>query len=583
MNVQAHSQMEVRPAVARLRVSRLVLLGMLVLPVGILASPDTSVASGYFRGQDWPIALAYLAALLAMTFRIAALEVPARKLGWPIVAAFFVAVAAALWWGTYGIMGNYALTRDEHMVLFDMGVFAQRHLLEPLAAEWRPYWQALVPAFALPVSDHAGLASDYLPGNAMMRLAFSQVADPALMNPFLVALAGMALFDITRRLFLDDHRAVLVTMALYILSAQLLVNAMTAYAMTGHTALNLIWLMLFLRDRPWAHAGAMAISLWAVGLHQVVFHPLFAGPFLLWRLGQGRYALFAVYTAVFVTALAAWSLYPSWAIRSSGVLAAAGATSGKALAGAGSAGYFWRDRVLPILMDRNSGTILAVVLNLIRYVAWQHLALVPLMFAAWPLVRGNVGIALPLAAGIMLTLAFCAVVLPFQGHGWGYRYLCGVLGNGVLLAGLGYRHWAEKDRAAADGLFLCLSALTLVALTYLLARTHQFVAPYVSLDKAVSAYTSDMVLIDTEPPSMAIDQVRNSADLSNRPLRLSSRDLDAVALRELCRRGTIALVTRADMHRAGFAREYPAASPLFAAKVAQGLGGKPCLVANARQ
>ena len=192
VNAPASSPLELRPTIPRLCASRVVLLGLLALPIGILASPDTSIASGYFRTQDWPVALAFVAALVAMTFRIPPLRLPAWNLRWPFVAICAVAIAAALWWGTYAIMGNYPLTRDEHMVLFDAGIFAKGHLLQPLAPEWRPYWQALVPAFAVPVPDHAGLASDYLPGNAMMRLAFSQIADPALMNPLLVALAGLA-------------------------------------------------------------------------------------------------------------------------------------------------------------------------------------------------------------------------------------------------------------------------------------------------------------------------------------------------------------------------------------------------------
>lgn len=86
-----------------------------------------------------------------------------------------------------------------------------------------------------------------------------------------------------------------------------------------------------------------------------------------------------------------------------------------------------------------------------------------------------------------------------------------------------------------------------------------------------------MVLIDTEMPSRAIDQVRNAADLSIRPFRLSSRALRANDMRELCRRGTISLVTRADMQRAGFPLDL-VEGQAFDKKVQRSLVGRPCLV-----
>ncbi len=556
-------------APGRLRVSRIILLSALIPPIGVLFSRDNSVASGFFREQDGPVLLVLVAALFAMTFRIPALRLPEWNLRWRHVIPAAALLVLLLWWGTYTVMANFAVTRDEHMVLFDMAIFAKGHLAEPLAPEWRPFAKALVPDFALEVPGSAALLSSYLPGNAMMRLAFSQVADPALMNPVLVGISVLAMFDIARRLFPGDRATVLVTMLLYVMSTQVLANAMTVYAMTGHTTLNVIWLALFLRDRPWAHALAMAISVLACGLHQLVFHPLFAGPFLLWRLWQGRYALFAAYTMVFATALFTYTLYPGIAIRSLGIEGSSGAAEPL---------YFWRDRVLPLFLDPNRGTVLAAVVNLIRYATWQNLALTPLAFAAWPIIRRRTGIVAPLAGGVAVTFAFCILVLAFQGHGWGYRYFCGIIVNVVLLAAFGYHHWSAKKRASADGLFVSLSLLTVLAGAFLLVRSHDFIQPYVHVDRFMTAAKSDMVLLDTEEPRAAIDLARNRPDLRNRPLLLSSYDLDAAGLAELCSRGTIAVVTRGDMQALGFARGLPSRNRGFERKVAAALEGKPCFV-----
>lgn len=559
---------EVPPKAPRLQASRLLLVASLVLPLGVLLSSDLSIASHQFEVQDGPLIVLYIAALVALTFRIPALHLPNWRPGWAHVIASGAILALALWWGTHALMFDYPLTIDEHMVHFDMAIFAKGHLVEPLAPEWRPFKTALFTAFIIDAPNEAGLMSVYWPGNAMMRMAFSRLADPALMNPLLVALSALALFDIARRLFPDDNRAVFVTMVLYLASAQVLVSAMTVYAMTGHTALNLVWLMLFLRDRPWAHALAMIISVWAIGLHEPPFHPLFAGPLLLWRLAQRRYVLFAVWTAVFVAALLFWIEYPALAISAAGM---------QGEAAPAQPGFFWRDRVLPLLLERDPGTVLAMLVNVIRYITWQHLALVPLIIASWPMVRKQQGPALPLVAGIIVTLAFCAVVLPYQGHGWGYRYQSAVMGNAVILGGIGYHHWSSRDRVAADGLFVTLSVLTAGTLAFLAFSAQAFVKPYAQLDQYIRAARTDMVLIDTDPPRSAIDQVRNLADLSNRPLRLSSYNVSAQDLAELCRRGTISLVTRRDMQRFGFAMGWPE-NTRFERKIEAALAGKSCLV-----
>jgi hypothetical protein len=554
---------------SRLALSRPVVASLFLIPLALCLTAQTSIAGVQYWAQDWIVFLLFLVALLGLTFRVPHLAVRNLRLRWWQVVAGSLVLALLLWLGTYVLMFNYPLTRDEHMVVFDMAVFAKGHLLEPLAPQWRSFAKALVPAFLMPVPDHAAMISTYLPGNAMLRMAFSQVVDPALMSPLLVAISILALFDIASRLFAGDRRALLVTMVLFVGSAQLLVNGMTVFAMTGHTALNLVWLALFLRDRPWSHAAAMAITAIALGLHQIVFHPLVAGPFLLWRLSQRRYLLFTLYTAVFAATGLFWIVYPTIAVRSMGIAAAGGA---------GDSGYFWRDRVLPLLLRHDEFGELWMTLNLVRFIVWNNLALLPLIFAAWPLVRRNTGIAAPLAAGIVLTILICWIMLPNQGHGWGYRYLAAVLGSCALLGGLGYQRWAEVDRRTADGVFITFTAMTALVLLFLLVRTHQFVAPYAELDRLSATATSDMVLVDTEEPSAAIDQVRNWPDLSNRPIRLSSRDLEAPGLRELCRRGTISLITRADMRRVGFSRRREEDSPQFHRKVALALEGQPCLV-----
>lgn len=511
----------------------------------------------YYTRADQPVLLLGVVAMAIGAIGLrrapnAPASLPTSFGGTRLWICVLIVMALLLWWGTYVLMANYPLTRDEHMVIFDMAVFAKGHLAEPVSPFWRPYAVPLVPAFLLQPNDPAGFVSSYLPGNAALRLAFSYVADPALFNPLLAALGGLALFDVARRAFERDTGAVAVAMILYVTSTQMLVNAMTVYAMTPHLALNLIWLAAFLRGGRAGHTVAILLGAYACGLHQIVFHPLFVAPFILWRAAHGHWRIVTLYTVAYGTICLGWALYPALAAQQASFPGIPTGTSN-----------FLKDRVLPLLIVRDPETLPLMGFNVARFVAWQNLALLPLLVAAWPAIRRDTGIAAPLAAGIALTVLLAGFVLPYQGHGWGYRYLHGLIGSCALLGGYG---WLAFHRTIphASRVFVCLTALT-VAVTgpWLLFQTYRFAVPYVAIDRLIAVQRTELVLIDTYDAAAMIDQVRNLPDLSNRPIRISSRNLTADQLAALCERGAVTLFTRADMHAAGMARDVSAYSPTF--------------------
>lgn len=542
------------PASRPLLIAAILLLCLFIALGSII---DGGLAVSYFRGQDRYViglaAMAFCASSLLMRPGPSALcfpsfALPSTKI-WPIALLLMIPL---LWWGTYALMFNYPLTRDEHMVMFDMAVFSNGYLAQPLEAFWRPYAEALVPAFLLQPDNPAGLVSNYLPGNAALRLMFGHLADPALFNPLLAAIGGGALYDIARREFRGDPFAVATVMLLYLTSAQMLVNAMTCYAMTPHLAFNLIWLAAFLRGGKAGHMLAILVGAAACGLHQIIFHPLFVAPFLLWRLARGEWKIMSVYALAYAVIGLAWIVYPSMA-------AAQASLPGTATANTD----FLHERVLPLLMNRDPNTIWLMLLNLTRFFAWQNLAVLPLLLAAWPVARRNEGIAAPLFAGLLLTITAMTILLPYQGHGWGYRYLHGFIGSLALLGGYGFATLRGKTEGAQ--LFVTLmTALTLaISLPWLLYQSHKFVMPYAKLHSIIAAQTTPLVLVDTHWPSSMVDQVRNAPDLSNRPIRLSSKSITPEALSSLCVRGPIALITRVEMHRAGMSPQLPEKSPAF--------------------
>lgn len=538
--------------------ARVAALVLAILSAYVALASFDGLASTFFDLQDRYVILGFGVSLLLLSLlaRRTATS-PAIDMGSVRIGAIAVAGTLALWAGTYLVMRDYALTRDEHMVVFDMGVFGSGRLAATVAPEWRDYALALVPAFLLDIPHHAALVSSYMPGNAALRTGFGSLADPALLNPLLAAIGLLALFDIVRRIFPDDREAQGVALLLYVTSTQVVVAAMTTYAMTAHLCLNLVWLALFLRDSRSAHAAAMMVGFVATGLHQVIFHPLFVLPFLIHLLQHRRWRTAGFYAVGYGAAGLFWLSYPHIVV-SSLHLAAAGppGTSGGPIA-------FLSTRVVPLLLERDQGALILMGANLLRFAAWQNVALIPLVLLALPVARHRDGIAQPLYLGVLFTLFAMFVLLPYQGHGWGYRYLHGLIGSMALLAGFGWQRLAGV-RDGARAFLRAATAVTLVcAMPFLLWTTHNFVTPYADVDAAIRRLDVDVAVIDTEDVAFAVDEVRNRADLSNRPIRLSSKDLSAAQLRHLCETRSVAFVDRAAMQALGLGREHPPQSPRF--------------------
>ncbi|WBY09752.1 hypothetical protein PIB19_10985 [Sphingomonas sp. 7/4-4] len=542
----------------------------LAIGLAVLAIPQGPLITRWlFLHQDLQAGIALIACWLLAWWIKLPLALPLQPPRLAFVLGAAAVFALGLWAGAHALMLDYPLTRDELMAGFDQANFTAGRLSALLPTVWTGYGLALVPDFLLDVPGQALLASAYGPVNSAMRAAFGFVADPALLNPLLAAAGLIALHRIARRLFADSPGAQWLVLIGYVLSAQIAVNAMTSYAMTAHLAFNLIWLALFLRDKWWSHMLAALVGALAIGLHQVVFHPLFAGPFILWLLRERRWRLFAGYAAVYFAALGFWMSWPQMVTAAGGMTAHSGSIVG--------AGGFVTNRVLPLLFRDRGGDLSLMFYNLVRAVVWNAAFLLPCVLLAIPAVRRREGLTTPLAAGVLLTIFAMTILLAYQGHGWGYRYIHGLLGNCLLLAGYGYRELARREERVATGFVAFLTAATLPIADWLLATTHGFVAPYARLSALIARQDVDFVIVDTNGPGFAMDQVRNRPDLSNRPLIFSSAHLTPAQVTQLCDRGTIALVGRSVL-RSGelFLARVPAGDPQFNHQVAP-LDGRNCV------
>ena len=496
----------------------------------------------YLRAEDAKLVLLQMlliaAAFLPVTRRLLAragaqpLQLSARA-----VVVIAVAVLAVCYAGHYLVLCGYDLSRDEQMAVFDTRIYGAHHLVWPLPAGWRADAEALNTLTTLAVDHPVAWVSNYLPGNSMLRAAVGSVADPALTGPLLTAGAVLALWGCARRLWPDDRESASISLLLLVLSGAVVMAGMTAFAMPAHLFFNLAWLWLFLAGRRRADVAALAVGFIGTGLHQPLFHPLFVAPFLavlLWERRWGRLALF-------VPAYGAIGLFWMWWPHYTQSL----------VAGPGSVtqmGVSFAER-LAQMHAQNTNYLPMTAANLLRFCTWANLALLPLLIAGFFATRKD-RMALALAAGFAAPIVIMAVILPHQGHGFGYRYVHGVLGNAALLGGYGWR-WIGAARARLRPVLVAALGLSgLVLLPVQAWMTHRLYAPFAETNARINASGADYVMIAEGDAPYTLDLVLNRPDLSNRPVRLVAGGIDDITelAHRICHAGkpvTVALPTDA--------------------------------------
>jgi hypothetical protein len=525
--------------------------GMAAAALALVPAPAGSqLISVYFLVfQDAPVLVllgVFLLSAQGLLRRPLALTTPAwvspkhaRLIVWATVAA----VAALVYAGTHFVCRDYGLSLDEFMAEFDSRIIAAGALMAPVADEWRDLVPALQPIFRLPVPDNAYWLSSYLPMNAAIRGAFLWLGDPTWASVSMAAIALTTLFAIARKLWPDRPDAAVVSVILLASSAQFLIAAMTPYAVTAHLCLNLVWLWLFLRDRWWGHLAAVLVAFVASGLHQVAFHPLFAAPFVFSLLFTRRWSLSVFYGGAYASIVLFWIFYWSLLI---------GTTTPSPAADVGLLSFVERIGEISTL-EATSVALMAI--NLLRFLAWQSPLMLPLALVGLTIGRNRSGILVSLALGIALTLAVVLVVMPFQGHGWGYRYLHGMLGSLALLAAQGWIWLSDRSanlRQQPAAILLLSIALSIFALLpWRLAQVYAFVGPYAAASAAIARSKAEVVVVDASNIWYGVDLVRNDPLLASSPKVLNLTSLRSDQIKQLCSRYRVAIFDSEDASRAG--------------------------------
>jgi len=212
------------------------------------------------------------------------------------------------------------------------------------------------------------------------------------------------------------------------------------------------------------------------------------------------------------------------------------------------------DRILDLIDGRGITDIFLWHANAIRFLTWQNFMILPLFLGAvWAGRNREMPEYLRLMMWSIVLILFVHVVLmPYQGHGWGFRYFHPVLGNIVLVATFGflfmYRSVEGLARDRFFGLVGVSFALSLLVLPIRFGQTQAFVKSYADANIFLQTLQTDLVMLDTHGMLAGGDFVRNNPMLTNVPLIVDIRMLNQEQLARLCTLyGRIRFVSNKDL------------------------------------
>lgn len=495
-----------------------------------------------FARQDLWVLGAYALTLLGLGgwAMVARAPGPSPKIPKSAPVVVSVAALAALVLAGLGrdlIFHGYSPSRDEIMVELASAYLAQGKVGWPIPAEWMPFHRALMPEFYSPYGANTHWMSIYLPVHAAITALFRRLGDAALTGPAVLSLGLILLWRISNRLFGERMDARLVVMVMALTSAQLIVTAMTPYAMTSHFTFNLLWLALVLRDRLWSHAFAVVVAVAAAGLHQWHFPLLFIGPFILWMVLRRQWMAAIVHIASIALIVLVWAKL--WPMALAGLVGPPPPTDVHRTAGIAAK--------IASLFNRLDGW--QPLINTARLFAWNNLLLLPLVVLApfavtWRPILSRLfrdpPIVLPLLLGVVGGLLFSI----YQGYGWGFRYMHGQIGPLCLLAGFGWIAASKTAPKAARDIVIVGTAVSLLAGFWLMRDTERYVRGFARSMAAMRAADADVVLVDLRGGFYLNDFVRFDDGILRRPAIMGLHMLSRAQLDALCATKQVAIADK---------------------------------------
>ncbi|MFY0691889.1 MAG: hypothetical protein JXR14_08230 [Paracoccaceae bacterium] len=528
---------------------RRVLLALSCLAVLFLAAPllvffaggTSGISKAFFLTVDIPGLITVFLTFLALS-ALAVLPPVARILSsvTPLVlpvSAIAVATFSLSAISVDLVYQNYALSMDEWMTRLQAEIFLSGQLSSTVPEEWRPFGRAMFQSFASYDPATGTLASNYRPGMSALYAAFDLVGLGVYTSAMMNALAVVLVARVARQVFPDSAEAPVLAALLLATSQQALAASLTSYAMSAHLCFNLLWLTLFLHNRLTTHVLAALVGVATASLHQVHFHLFFALPFLLTLLRPFRPRPVMLYAGIYLVghlAVLSWDWWSFNSVVRSGAALPPVANNVTPVLSAHQAPSLL-ERISAMARVPSVSDLASVAVNIVRMMSWQSAALIPLLLIARPYLRTNKTLMLLIWSLAVSTLPY-PFLMPDQGHGWGYRYLHGLLGHLALLAIPGWiaLRALGRPRPYLAWVVACLLLSPLVLLPFRGYQIHAMVEPYAMASSFVSEQKSDVTIVDSYRIFIGNDIPRNSPIRIETPITMSLYHLTPDQVRELC-------------------------------------------------
>ncbi len=415
--------------------------------------------------------------------------------------------------GFFGVVQQYAFALDEWAVLFQSQIFLQGHWHQSILLSHHELAKALTPYLILHDSFHQTWISFYLPIHTLFFTLFEFFKIGWMLNIVLTAFTALLLLQIHDHLWPDKKSTRIWVILLLISSAQSLCMAMSYFSMTSHFFMNVLWLRVSLetgKKRLWL----LPISFLAMGLHQPFLHGLFIAPFLArWFFTTKNVLLRVAVTLFYLSALGFWIAY--W-------------NHSNPLFGTHSS----------MIGFPNALSIINQLCHLIRMVSWISPLIGIGLVCLWAQRPRISPLFQDLLLGVLLTFAFYFCFELSQGRGWGFRYGHGILQKLILLSLLGFYSLSDADRHFINRLWTPVLIYIFVILYPLkLAEIYFELKPYQTADQKIKSMQIDYVILSPHDAWYANDLIRNSPQLTEKPLRLNADQLSEIQIHDLISAG----------------------------------------------
>ena len=415
------------------------------------------------------------------------------------VMVIALAVLACALASTFLVHHSLLFAMDEFTTEFQARIFAAGRIRGVVPDAWRPLAPAITPIFTNYHAETGEWVSLYLPGYALLKAPFVLLGIGVLLNPLLSAGTVIVMAAVAARLWPDERLRPWVAIGALVTSSQFILVSGTGYSMPAHLFLNLVWLWLYLRGDARSWAGALAIGVVALGLHNPFPHALFIAPFMLRLLRERRWGRLVSAAVVYVADAALLMVWMRMV---------------HPLAGAGGPG------VLSVFRFPDFAAIWLQLVHLTLLFSWSGPLVGALAIVGYVRARRSEPVMADLGMGVLLTLAFYAFFPLTQGHGWGYRYAHQIIGSIALLAAAGAPVLLGAVGARTGRMMLAAScAIALVVqLPLRLVQTERFVRPFAAGHRLVEQQRADVVLVRGDSIWYGKDLIRNDPFLSGQPV-----------------------------------------------------------------